>query len=113
MLIKKEDAEQHQNSPSCKVDEHNYFTGKISYATAEINGTYPEFKKAVNLNCETIFIGISGFGVIHSKRGDFRINPLDTCHILQGEEYSIEGENLILGVMNSPRWTKEQYREVD
>ena len=104
----------HQNSSSCKVNEHNHFTGKISYATAEINGTYPDnFKKAVNLKCETIFLGISGSGIIHSERGDFPIKPLDTCHIIQGEKYSIEGENLILGVTNSPRWTKEQYKEID
>lgn len=113
MLIKKEDAEHHQNSQSCKVDEHNHFTGKISYATAEINGVYPEFKKAINLQCETIFVGISGSGIIWTERGKFKIKSLDTCHILQGEKYSIEGENLILGVINSPRWNPEQYRVVD
>ena len=113
MLIKKEDSEAHQNSASCRVFEHNHFTGKMSYATAEIDGFYPsEFKKAKNLKCETIFIGISGMGIVHSERGKFIIRAGDTCHIPAMENYSIQGKSLVLGVANSPKWTPEQYVEV-
>jgi hypothetical protein len=113
MLIRKEDAREHQNSPDCTVWEHNHFTGKMSYATAEINGRYPDdLKSSLNLDCDTIFIGISGSGTIHSQRGSFHIKPLDTCHILKGEKYSIEGKNLVIGVINSPRWTLGQYRVI-
>ncbi|MFA4960252.1 MAG: hypothetical protein WC548_01165 [Candidatus Pacearchaeota archaeon] len=114
MLIKKEEAKRHQNSPNCSVTEHNHFTGKMSYATAEINGRYPnDLKSSLNLDCDTIFIVISGSGTIHSERGNFYIKPLDTCHIPKGEKYSIEGKNLVLGVINSPRWTAGQYRVTD
>ena len=114
MLIRKEDARRHENSPNCTVWEHDHPSKDLSYAIARIEGTYPENnKKAKNLECESIFVGLSGTGTIHSERGDFPINPQDSCYIPKGEKYSIEGNNLLLGISNSPKWNPEQYRVVD
>jgi mannose-6-phosphate isomerase-like protein (cupin superfamily) len=114
MLIKREDARRHENSSTCTVWEHDHPSKDLSYAVARIDGTYPEnSKKAKNLECDTIFIGISGSGTIHSEKGDFLINPQDSYYIPKGEKYSIVGQNLLLGISNSPRWTPEQYKEVD
>ena len=42
MLIKKEDARKHENSKTCTVWEYDHPTKELSYATAKINGRYPE-----------------------------------------------------------------------
>jgi mannose-6-phosphate isomerase-like protein (cupin superfamily) len=114
MLIRKEDVRKHQNSSNCTVFEHAHPTKDLSYAVAKIDGVYPENnKRSLNLECESIFVGLSGTGTIHSERGDFPISPQDSCYIPKGEKYSIRGDNLVLSVINSPKWNPEQYKVVD
>jgi mannose-6-phosphate isomerase class I len=113
MLIKKQNAIKHENSKTCTAWEHNHPTKNLSYATILINGRYPEQKRVTNLESEEIIFVISGSGTIHSEKGDFELNPGDSYHIQIEEKYYIEGDSLLLGITNAPKWTFEQYRNVD
>jgi len=113
MLIKKEGAREHENSDTCSVREYEHPTDRLSYTTALIDGRYPIDKRAVNLECEQIYYVISGSGEIHSDKGDFEVHEGDSYHFERGERYWIKGSKLLLAVMNSPRWNKEQYGVVD
>jgi len=113
MLIQEKEARRHDDSSACTVWEHDHPSESLSFATALINGRYPQDKRVANLECEEIIFAISGSGVIHSEKGDFPINPRDSYHIERGEKYWIDGNNLLLGVSNSPKWTPEQYKVVD
>ena len=113
MLIKKSEAKKYKNSSTCTAWEHDHPSEKIGYATILINGRYPETKRATNLESEEIIFVISGSGTIHSEKGDFELNSGDSYYIGKEERYYLEGENLLLGITNAPRWTKEQYRIVD
>ena len=112
MLIKKEEARKKQNSNDCTVWEYEYPSNDFSFATALINGRYPEEKRSVNLECEEVYYVISGSGVIHSDRGDFSINQGDLYYFEKGEAYWIKGNNLLIALVNAPKWTFEQYKEI-
>ena len=113
MLIKKEGAREHENSDTCSVREYLHPTKELSCATALIDGRYPENKRAVNFECEQIYYVISGSGEIHSDKGDFELQEGDSYHFERGERYWVRGNKLLLAVMNSPKWYKEQYGFVD
>jgi hypothetical protein len=113
MLIKRGDARVHQNSSNCTVREHDHPIPNLSYAEAKITGRYPEKGRSLNVQCDTIFIGLSGVGIIHTEIGDYTIEPHDTCFVERCLAYWIEGSDLELGVSNFPRWNPEQYRVID
>jgi len=113
MLIKKEDARLTYSPNSCLISEYDHPTKCLSCARAIINGRYPENKRAVNLECEQIYYVISGSGEIHSDKGDFEVQEGDSYHFERREKFWVNGSRLVLVVMNSPRWDKEQYEVVD
>ncbi|RLG09260.1 cupin domain-containing protein [Candidatus Pacearchaeota archaeon] len=113
MLIKKEESRKHENSKTCTVWEYDHLSEKLSYATSLINGRYPEEKRVTNLECEEMCYVMSGSGKIHSDKGDFEINEGDSYLFEQGEKYYIEGDNLKLALINSPKWRPEQHKVVD
>jgi len=110
MLIKKEVK---QNSSSCIVWEYDYPSKDSSFATALINGCYPDKGKSVNLECEQIYYIISGLGTIYSEKGDFSIVAGDAYYFDKGEAYSISGNNLLVAIINSPKWNPAQYKIVN
>ena len=63
MLVKKNQSRKHQNSNSCAVWEYEYPSELFSFATALINGRYPEKQRSVNLSCEEVYYVISGSGI--------------------------------------------------
>ena len=113
MLIKKRDTQEHENSKSCFVREYEHQTEKLGFATARINGRYPDKKKVVNLESEQIFYVLSGTGEIHSDKGDFEISEGDSYHLERGEKYWMQGSKLVVALMNAPKWNPDQYRVVD
>lgn len=113
MLIKRGDTGEHENSDACSVREYDFPTEKFGFATAKINGRYPEQNRAVNLGCEQIMYAISGSGEVHSDKGDFELGIGDSYHIQRGEKYWLEGSKLVLALMNVPKWSKEQSQIVD
>jgi mannose-6-phosphate isomerase-like protein (cupin superfamily) len=113
MLIKKEETRQKQNSKDCTVWEYDYASSNFSFATALINGRYPEEKRAVNTECEEAYYVISGSGTIHSDKGDFLVNQGDLYCFEKGEAYWVMGNNLFVALINAPKWTFEQFKAVD
>ena len=113
MLIKESESTKHENSKECTVWEYEFPSQKFSYATALINGRYPEQKRVTNLKCEEIYFVISGSGVVYSEKGDFEISKGDVYFFEKGEIYWVEGNQLFLALVNAPKWTPEQYKIVD
>jgi len=113
MLIKKTEAIKHKNSKDCTVWEYEFPSQDFSYATALIDGRYPEEKRVTNLKCEEVYFVISGFGIIHSEKGVFKINEGDVYFFEKGEVYWLEGEKLFLALINAPKWTVDQYKIVE
>jgi mannose-6-phosphate isomerase-like protein (cupin superfamily) len=113
MLIKKSDARKHENSKTCTVWEYDHSTNQLSYATALINGRYPEQRRVTNLECEEMCYVMSGSGVVHSDKGDFELNQGDSYLFEKEERYYIEGDKLLLALINAPKWRPEQHKTVD
>ncbi|TAK95450.1 cupin domain-containing protein [Patescibacteria group bacterium] len=113
MLVKKSDATEISNSKDCTVWEYAYPSKLFSFATALINGRYPEEKRTTNLECEEVYYVLSGSGVIHSDKGDFEISAGDLYFFEKGEIYWTEGHKLSLVLVNAPKWSPEQHKIVD
>jgi len=113
MLVKKSQAKKFDNSKDCVVWEYEYPSKLFSFATAQINGRYPSKKRVTNLECEETYYVVSGTGVIHSERGDFKIEPGDLYFFKKTEKYWVEGRKLFLVLVNAPKWTPEQHKEID
>ncbi len=113
MLIKKSNSTKIENSKDCVVWEYEYPSKNFSFATALINGRYPDEKKVTNLECEEVYYVISGSGVVHSEKGDFEINGGDLYFFEKAEVYWVEGDKLLLALVNAPKWTPEQHKVVD
>lgn len=75
MLIKKSAAQEYKNSSECSVWEYEFPSKILSFATAYIDGRYPENNRVTNPDCEEIYYVLSGGGVVHSEKGVFEINP--------------------------------------
>jgi len=113
MLTKKSQAKKFENSKDCTVWEYGFPSKNFSFATALINGRYPEQKRVTNLECEEIYFVISGSGTVHSDKGDFKINEGDLYFFQKKEKYWVEGNNLSLALTNVPKWTPEQHKIID
>lgn len=113
MLIKKSDSKKIQNSKDCTVWEYENPSKHFSFATALIDGRYPKEKRAVNLECEEIYFVISGTGVVHSEKGDFKTSEGDLYFFAKGERYWVEGNKLFVALANAPKWSLEQHKIVD
>lgn len=55
---------------------------------------------------------MSGAGTVHSEKGDFEISEGDLYFFEKGEKYWVQGNKLLLVLVNAPKWTAEQYRPV-
>ncbi len=113
MHIKKSDAKKFENSKSCTVWEYEFPSKDVSYATALINGRYPAKRRCLNVECAEIYFVISGSGTVHSEKGDFRISGGDAYFFEKGEKYWVEGKQLLLALINAPKWTPEQHKISD
>ena len=113
MLIKKSQAKRVGNSKDCTVWEYDYPSELSSFATALIDGRYPDKGRVTNLDCEEVYYVVSGSGILHSEKGDFVLGQGDFYFFVKGEKYWVEGKSLFLVVFNTPKWTPEQHRGVD
>lgn len=113
MLIKKSQLKKVKNSKDCFVWEYKYPSSLFSFATASINGRYPDKGRVTNLECEEIYYVISGSGIVHSQYGDFEIKEGDLYFFKKTERYWTEGNNLFLVLVNAPKWIPEQHKIVD
>ncbi|NOR85152.1 hypothetical protein GQ473_03465 [archaeon] len=113
MLVKKSDSIKIENSKDCTVHEYPYPSELFSFATAHINGRYPDKGRVTNLNCEETYYVISGFGTVHSEFGEFKLEVGDLYFFKKGEIYWVEGSNLHIILVNAPKWSPEQHKEVE
>ncbi|MBL7160584.1 MAG: hypothetical protein ISS93_01895 [Candidatus Aenigmarchaeota archaeon] len=113
MLIKKSESGKIENSKDCTVWEYQYPSELFSFATALIDGRYPDSGSVTNTQCEEIYYAVSGSGVVHSEFGDFELGKGDLYYFKKGEKYWVEGKNLFLVLVNAPKWTPEQHKRVE
>jgi mannose-6-phosphate isomerase-like protein (cupin superfamily) len=113
MFVKKEDSEEKKNSDSCTVWEYSIPSRLFSFASALINGRYPDKGSVKNSACEEGYYVLSGTGVIHSEKGDFMIKKGDLYHFEKEEVYWVEGKNLSIVLVNSPPWSPDQHHQVN
>ena len=110
MLIKKNQSIKKSNSKNCTVWEYPTPSKLMTGATALINGRYPDSGRAANMECEEIYYVISGTGIIHSDKGDFKIEEGDQYFFEKKEKYFVEGKKLFIFLVNAPQWTLGQYK---
>ena len=113
MLIKKSQAKKKTNSKQCFVWEYDSQSENVSFATAYINGRFPDKGRIANTGCEEIYYVLSGSGVIHSEFGDFNIEEGDLYHFKKGEKYWSKGKELKFVLINAPRWSSEKLKMVE
>lgn len=113
MKITKEQAKKVQNSPECTVWEYHIESDMMSFATALIDGRYPEKGRVVNEGCEEIYFVISGEGIVHSEKGDFQLKRGDIYSFEKSEKYWVEGDNFKIALFNAPKWTLNQHKNID
>ena len=113
MLIKKAEAKKLDNSESCTVWNYSFPSENLSYATALIDGRYPDQNRVTNLECEEVYYVISGSGIIHSEKGDFKLSEGDAYFFEKGEVYWVEGKKLFLALVNAPKFSPEQHKIVE
>lgn len=113
MLIKKSESKKHENSEQCTVWEYEFPSKNLSFATSLINGRYPTEKRATNTECEEVYFVMSGSGTVHTDKGNFEISVGDLYYFEIDEAYWVEGVELSLALINSPRWMPEQHKIVE
>ncbi len=113
MLIKKEHSHKKSNSDNCIVWEYDSKNENYNIATAFIDGRYPDEKRVVNLEIEEIYYVSSGSAIIHSEKGDFKIEQGDVYYFEKNEKFWLEANKLSLVVMCVPAFRLEQHKIVD
>ena len=113
MLIKKEDSKKKEISEFLTVWEFDFPSKELGFATAKIDGRFPEKKKVINKECNEIYFVISGKGIIHHESGDFEVKEGDAFFFEKGKPYWIEGEDLVIAIPTAPAWFPEQHEYVD
>lgn len=113
MLVKKKNSIKVSNSKQCRVWEYPIQSKILSAATAIINGRYPDKGRSINTKCEEIYYVISGSGIIHSEKGNFKVTKGDAYFFKKKEKYWVEGKELFLYLSNTPSWYPGQYKNVD
>ena len=93
--------------------EYPLDTTLLSVGRALIKGRYPENRRVTNHVCEEAYTVVSGYGTIHSEFGVFSIEQGDVYHFKPGERYFVYGSNLLIDVVNVPKWYPEQHEIVD
>ena len=104
MLIKKKDAVKKSNSLECTVWEYPQASNLVSFATSVITGRYPPKGMVCNTKVEEIYYVISGTGVIHSEKGEFKIEQEDVYFFETKEKFYVVGNKLHLALINAPPW---------
>lgn len=112
MLVKKSQSKKIANSDQCTVWEYAFKSDIVSFATAYIDGRYPDKGKVSNTECEEIYFVTGGSGVVHSEFGDFKLEEGDLYHFKKGETYWTEGDKLQLVLVNAPKWSPDQHKHL-
>ncbi|MGC9310377.1 MAG: cupin domain-containing protein [Candidatus Aenigmatarchaeota archaeon] len=113
MLIKASESEEKKNTDSCTVREYHFPSKELGFATARIDGRYPDSGKAVNKACDQIYFVLSGAGKIHYEGEIFSVEAGDALFFEKGKKYYVEGDTLEIAVITAPTWFAGQYTAVN
>lgn len=109
--IAKDQAQHHDNSPSCTVWEYGS-EGLMDAADAQIDGRYPEQGFALNEVSDMSVRVLSGMGKLATQELVVNLAAGDAVIIPHGEAYYFEGEKLVFFMACSPAWSPDQYKEI-
>lgn len=116
-LIKRTEAREIKNSPSCTAVEYPLGDRDINGTLIILEGRYPEKGSAVNLRCKEIAYVIEGKGKLgiygdnHKGYAEHEIRQGDMVFLSPGDKYYWEGK-LKLFMPCAPAWYPEQHKEV-
>ncbi len=113
MLVKKIEAKKVSNSDKCTVWQYDTQTKNFDVATAFIDGRFPDEKRVINLELEEIYYVQSGSAVVHSEKGEFKIETGDVYLFEKGEKFWLDADELSLVITCSPAFDPEQHKIVD
>jgi mannose-6-phosphate isomerase-like protein (cupin superfamily) len=108
-FVKKAQAKQFENSPSCFAYEYPLQDEDINGAVIELSGRYPERGLAVNEASKELVYVVKGQGILSVNDEQLDLSEGDMVLILPGEKYFFEGELKML-MPCSPAWRPEQHK---
>ncbi len=108
MLIKFSNTNKVANSEKCLVSEYLFGFKDISFATALVNGRYPNTGRHRNTLVDEVLYVLSGSGIVHSQGEDYELREGDAYLNKKNHWLAIEGDNLRLAMFSTPGWSFEQ-----
>ncbi len=108
-LIKLEETYKHKNSENCIATEYDFHDKDIDFATATIDGRYPETGYCVNREVKELIFVISGSGFLHKENEKIAFKKGDAILIDKNEPYYWDAKCTV-GMACSPAWRPEQHQ---
>ena len=112
MAIRRVTGEQSSSGPTCSVTEFGK-VGAADLAEVAINGRYPQQGFSINHESDMMIRVIAGTGAIALRGVGYELHPGNVIHIDKETPYYYEGEQLLVLLISSPAWSKEQYEIVN
>src|SRR6266536_2162403 len=106
-ILHQSEATQHKNSDQCTALEYPMGDKDINGAVITINGRYPDAGKVVNRVCKELVYIVSGTGALGIDGQKYPLKSGDLLLILPGEQYYLEGQNLVTFMPCTPAWYPE------
>ena len=100
-----------KNSDDCIVTEYPKLDEAMDFAIVKVSARYPEFNRAVNLECNEIVFVKSGQGKVVVEEKEYLLNAGDIVLIEAGEKFYWDGK-MELCISCRPSFKKEQHRYV-
>lgn len=108
-VVKFEEAEEFKNSDKCTVLEYPLNDKDINFATANIQGRYPDSGYCVNEKCKELIYVIDGNGTLNKKNEKINFSRGDAILIDKGEIYYWDAK-CIIAMPCTPAWYPEQHK---
>lgn len=110
--IKLADTSTHKNSDLCIATEYDFKDKDIDFATAVINGRYPEKGYCVNMEVKELIFVIEGEGKLCKKGEEVSFKAGDAILIDKAEPYYWIAKCKV-GMACSPAWREDQHKLID
>lgn len=114
MLIKYRDAGKKENGLQCTVWEYDFYEhSQVGLSCAKIDGRYPEMGVVVNTACDLIYYVVSGrCHICIDNVKTYDLGARDAFYLEKNKEYFVVGDDALIVLVESPRWTLEQAKRV-
>lgn len=111
-VIKKNNAEQGNNSDKCKTLEYSFNDKNIDLGIATITGRYPESGFCMNTVCKELIYVLEGKGKLYFEDDYIEFEEGDSILINSNEKYYWESSYCKVSMSCTPSWSKDQYKTV-